>query len=695
VNTFDRATIYDLLPVEIRLRDQQDGRVVEALCGIIASQAQIVEANLGELYDDLFIETCAPWAIPYTGDLIGYRPLRSLGPDGATSRADVADTIGYRRRKGTVVVLEQLGYDVTGWPTIAVEFFSLLMQFQYVRNHVRPANRRFDAHDLQTQIDITTAFDQEARSVDVRRIGSGRGRYNIPNLGIFVWRLHPYGGATLDQVPAKARNLAKSAARRVGANRYTFDPFGDDVQLVNPPRALRAPFSVGGRWNVPFALPRLPLYNELETARAAAAVGAPFASDYFGSTPVLAVFEADGTPIESAKICVCDLETWTAPTEAGIRVAVDPILGRFVFDAAPDAGAQIDVTYAYAFSGDYGGGTYARPVPPDEAAHPLEVLDLASAAPSSWTSGIVEIDDSGAFAGNVTLKPAGSLVIRAASFARPVFLGDVTIDAAAGSSVTLRGVALGGSLTVSGTGPFTLRLEHATVRSTLTWAIDLGGALVVDHTLCSALFVHPDVTIDVADSIVDGAFVSATADPAFDDTRRAIAAADGTGECGSLSIARSTIFGGINAREVGLIENSIVTGIASVERTQGGCVRYSFIPDGSTVPRRFRCQPDGAIDADTASALRSNPALTKAQAAAIRADVLTWLFPAFTSRLRNTGGYAQLADTAPAEIRLGAEDGDEMGVFFRLYGPRREANLKFRLDEYVRIGLEFGIIHAT
>ena len=55
----------------------------------------------------------------------------------ASPRAEVANTIRYRRRKGTVSVLEQLAADVTGWPARAVEFFELLATTQYM-NHVRP-----------------------------------------------------------------------------------------------------------------------------------------------------------------------------------------------------------------------------------------------------------------------------------------------------------------------------------------------------------------------------------------------------------------------------------------------------------------------------------------------------------------------------------------------------------------------------
>ena len=124
MSSFDGDGLYALLPAFIRLRDQTTGGgVLRALTGVIAEQAQVVSGGLDQLYDDMFIETCAPWVVPYIGDLIGFTPLRPLGPgQPAATRAEVADTIGYRRRKGTLAMLEQLCSDVTGWPGMAVEF---------------------------------------------------------------------------------------------------------------------------------------------------------------------------------------------------------------------------------------------------------------------------------------------------------------------------------------------------------------------------------------------------------------------------------------------------------------------------------------------------------------------------------------------------------------------------------------------
>ena len=116
-----------------RNRDADRGYPLRDLIEILAAQAEVLEKDIARLYDNQFIETCEPWVVPYIGDLIGMRALPPLGRNG---RAEVANMIGYRRRKGTAAVLEDLARDVTGWPARVVEFFELLPTTQYM-NHLR------------------------------------------------------------------------------------------------------------------------------------------------------------------------------------------------------------------------------------------------------------------------------------------------------------------------------------------------------------------------------------------------------------------------------------------------------------------------------------------------------------------------------------------------------------------------------
>src|ERR1700730_3536765 len=126
--------LYSLLPAVYRLHDEQQGGPLRALMSLIAQEFEALEENVEQLYDDQFIETCEDWVAPYIGDLIGYRPLHGVFPAVASPRAEVANTIGYRRRKGTAAMLEQLARDVTGWPARTVEFFEQLATTQYM-NH--------------------------------------------------------------------------------------------------------------------------------------------------------------------------------------------------------------------------------------------------------------------------------------------------------------------------------------------------------------------------------------------------------------------------------------------------------------------------------------------------------------------------------------------------------------------------------
>jgi hypothetical protein len=71
------------------------------------------------------------------------------------------------------------------------------------------------------------------------------------------------------------------------------------------------------------------------------------------------------------------------------------------------------------------------------------------------------------------------------------------------------------------------------------------------------------------------------------------------------------------------------------------------------------------------------------------------LKPVFTSRVPGDAGYGQLSLAGPKEIATGGEDGSEMGAFQSLQQPRREANLRMRLDEYMPYNLRAGIIYMS
>ena len=153
-----------------------------------------------------------------------------------------------------------------------------------------------------------------------------------------------------------------------------------------------------------------------------------------------------------------------------------------------------------------------------------------------------------------------------------------------------------------------------------------------------------------------------------------------------LTLRRCTVFGAINVHMVALAENSIFTGLLFVARRQAGCVRSCYVPPNSRTPRRYECQPDQAI----ADLCPGGPE-DSLEVEAIRRRVR----PRFAGERYGTPVYARLSDDCATEIRRGADDESEMGVFHDLFEPQRAANLLARLDEYTPAGTDAGIIFTS
>ena len=116
--------LWNLLPEIYRVSDSDDfdqkGPLRE-LCERIGVQMAIVRRGIDRMWEDQSIESCDDWVVPYIGDLLATNLVSGL--DARGRRLEVANTIYYRRRKGTLTVLEQIAGDVTGWDVRVVEFF--------------------------------------------------------------------------------------------------------------------------------------------------------------------------------------------------------------------------------------------------------------------------------------------------------------------------------------------------------------------------------------------------------------------------------------------------------------------------------------------------------------------------------------------------------------------------------------------
>ena len=731
--------LYTLLPAVHRLRDADEGEPLRALIAVLAREGAVLEENIEQLLDDLFIETCADWAAPYVGGVIGYRPLHQVeglpGP-----RAEVANTIGYRRRKGTAAVLEQLARDVTGWPARVVEFFELVATCQHM-NYIRPDHHWApDLHDPLTLEPLDHAFDRVTRTVDVRSITQSPGRlsvggkHNLPNIGIFLWRL-------------EAQPLSNAPATQVDGRRYLFDPLGAPRQLVNRPEAEEEIASLAQLVNVPGAITRRMLHTEPAL--------------WYGRNGAgrLRAFEitVDGEPIPVTRIEACHLGDdgagWNHSPHAAIDpnelaeiegadapevpppnalVRIDPELGRFAFPE-PETG-EVRVTFHTAFPAQIGGGEYDRSAglasPTTErpliafphADHPT-VQDALDALPS--TGGIVEMQTNDVFDAPTAIaaEAAAEIELRAADGVRPVLRSAQPIDILGGADARIRidGLVVeGGPVRIvpdaTGASLGEVRFAHVTLipgrRFTATGAPDQPGAeslivtatgveLSLERSIVGPLRMSDTTNAKIRDSIVD----AASANSIDSAENLAIAGPGGEGEPGgALTIIASTVVGRIFARAFPLVSDSLLfardpgDGSAPVRamRRQEGCMRFSFVPEGSVTPRRFRCQPQHAVDqAVKAREAETGVLITAAERALIAGRIARWLVPSFTALSASGPAYAQLRVAAPREIREGASDESEMGVYHHLFQPQREANLRIRLEEYLRFGLEAGIFFET
>ena len=123
-----KSNLENLVPAVYRLRDSEQKFQFTALLKVIAEQMDILHEDVQQLYSDWFIETCQHWCVPYVGDLVGFREQfhgelpkiedskRLQARDSFLfPRAEVANAVRSRRKKGTANVMKQLVKNVAGW----------------------------------------------------------------------------------------------------------------------------------------------------------------------------------------------------------------------------------------------------------------------------------------------------------------------------------------------------------------------------------------------------------------------------------------------------------------------------------------------------------------------------------------------------------------------------------------------------
>jgi hypothetical protein len=845
----DPERLYNLLPALYREADTAQGLPLRALLRLVGGQAELLRVDIQQLWDNFFIETCERWAIPYIGDLVANRTLHDvdLAQDAATAqtifadlagpdlrpistirtRADVAKTIYYRRRKGTAAMLEELAGDVTGWGAHVVEFFQILTWTQNL-NHLRLASTGCaDLRSVSACARIDGPFDAASHLVDVRAIAQSEGWYNVPNLGFFLWRLESFP-------------LRFVRARAIGGTswRFTFSPLGNSTPLfARWPRQSREP-GMSPELFVPEAIPPAAFFDDLAaipSGTPSAAAGAPgvpngtytfvvtFTTRTLESRPspasapvsvanqqidvtkipksasptvtgrriygfkqgVSSVYQLIGTIDDNSTttfIVTTDQPSWTtapplqpnhslyygdasdytdwsltvyeqsapgttpAPVDLGYikclnldgwatlalpnddLIGIDVKRGRLVV-GSQRMPATIYVSYNYGFSAHMGGGPYPdrkKWVVPAAAAEqiidvtPANTLDMAlatwAANPPANTIIRITDNDTHVLSSPLTLNSTKWLTIQAGS-ADPGFRphiqpqnGKIVVEGgASGSTLTLDGLLIEGGVEVA-QDIEKLRILHCTLvpgRSVEEEAVapPSGPSVIIDPGTPGSP-VNTKARVEIAFSITGPLRIPETVDSLWildsivDGASGEPAISNATGANGPrATIERSTILGQSFFRKFDLCSDTIFTDLVTVEQRVNGCLRFSFVPDGSSTPQQYRCQPAlevaTQIEETKRAAQVSGQVLPPGWDTKLTASIEKWLVPSFETALYGKPDYCQLRLTAHLQIRTGASDGAEMGAFNQLKQAQRETNLRIRLDEYVPFGRASGIIYVT
>ncbi len=733
--------LFNLLPAVYRERDAELNGPLQALLRVVTEQVNAVEDDIAQLFENWFIETCQDWVVPYIGDLVGYRHAAPTG-EALTAglerwlvpRRDVANTVRSRRRKGTLAVLEELARDVAGWPARAVEG-ARAAGFDQSMNHLRFAppkhlrGRTVDLRVADALERVDSAFDQLGHTIDVRRPNSGftPGWHDLLSVAVFVWRLGAY---SVTHAPA-------TCLEDIAPHCYSFSALGHDAALYAKPAPETDPAEIATEWNLPVPIRRRALEEDLK--RVSAGETSRFVPHSFqlwrGRTVNNKTVQEE---VPAAQMVAADLRDWLAYQPERGAVAVDPERGRIAFhpDDRPDG---VWVTYHYGFPDDLGGGEYLRairpsaPWPGEEASGTTFFVRVGArsavksieAALECWDAerlthphAIIEIADSDLYRERleVTLRTNERLTIRAADGQRPVIeltdryrnrpdalLVRSDIDHP-GGCLTLDGVIVTGrALHIEGP------LCEVTIRhSTLVpgWGLEhdceptrpsepsieiynSSARICLEHSIVGAIRVRQDevradpVNLCATDSVIDATSL----------TRPAIAGVGSPCAFVNLRLERSTVFGTVHVHSLELASNSIFASSLRVARRQVGCVRFSYVPDGSRTLRRYRCQPETAVQALLEAASLETPLRTPSdlEQRLERERVK----PSFENTRYGTPTYARLSLACAPEITQGADDESEMGVYHDLYEPQRTANLQLRLEEFVPAGFDVGVLKSS
>ncbi|MFN2627083.1 MAG: hypothetical protein ABR569_00415 [Gaiellaceae bacterium] len=660
-------------------------RLLDLLLGGVDEQCDLLAADIDRLWDDLFIESCADWAVPYIGALVG------LPPD--AERLEVAYAIALRRRKGTPAALEDFAEVVTGLTARVLEGWQLTTWAQRLGHPPPPRVASMSLADAG-RFRIGTPFDRVRHSFtpsgpyDPRaatavvwpwRVGSFRAVEAAPLPEPRRFALHPLGAEAPPYLkPQAGRNAAERASGELRAR--TGDELDAPVRATYAvAEALAGPGQItyGVNWTIdpahPLAQtpePQRPILLELTLDGTAI----PWTKLRFGSLPyggpapapptaTQALVDLSRGHVELGSSLTGTLRsTWNRPIASGLGplasdldadpaarviVVVDPaaVAGPLVANTLADAIAKAEAASADLDPVD------SRPDRPDVEIRLATSDRLAAPPPQSFAP---------------TLQRWRIVAQRRLT---PIVVGDVDLDLA-GCCLALEGFYLTGDLVLGKTldgvalafvtmdpaAPGTIRIAHD------AWGIEFSARRSILGALRAELGARP---LQLEDSIVDGlgARLRTCGEAPGATLRDAVAAQ--VRFAPALVASGVTFAGPVHTESIDAADCIFGDGVEAVQQ-QEGCLRHCYLgPDLSTPPSRpvtYRCGPFPA--------------------------------PTFASIGFEAAGYYALDLEREQPLLSAASDGGEVGAANQLRRGARLERLRRRVHEFVPLGLRAGIALA-
>lgn len=737
--------LWEMIPSIYRhddgLEENPGHGVLRAIVEVMASQAAILRRSHDRLWEDQFIEFCSEWTVPYIADLVATRLLPLENKRGR--RVDVARTIYYRRRKGTLRILEELIHDIAEWEGKAVENFRRLGRTRHgIDPHPGPFAGRFsqtppggwaNLRNLYTSELAGKPFDEFHYTPDMRRHQGTKGRYNIPKLAFHLYRLRPY---EIKDVHLARESGVMPFVDPANPERFTFDPSGRDIPLFA--RRTREESYNWEEWHsaLEWELPapvrcRLlghaeyeiteigirevedsPGLSALTSSELRSLLNRRFRNEQsFKATltaslttalsegqllallhhmlvedcgkkallPASLGVQNDGTSFAPEQISAGNLEGWITSASSEKRLIIDPVRGRFMFVNMAPLPLPGNMTAHYHYG--FSGGIGAGTY------DRREVEDCEPTVPTHSGGGDIplhQIPENGVLQidDNKTYRLAGN----------KSGIEDLTIQAANHKRPYLRLENSSGQWvleTNSSTSDAKLGLNGLWIGASGAFEVILRGdyeCVVISH--CT---LDPGGSTNIAGETIHPLPL----------------VVEGTVE---KMIIESSITGPVLTRGNGLIEDLIIRD--SIIQSVNDGVPAIWLDNGKT--HMDRVTVFGAVNVHrlfASETIFTGPGtVTDTQNGCFRFSAApeesrlphpyeSWIFKNasyfFTSVRFGHPAYGQLSEAAPAEVKRGAENHSEMGAFSSAISSIIYDSLKVKVEEYMPFGLVPIFINET